>query len=370
MSTSPVRQAGWFYPTSCTASISAMSAGGKALWVDESVCVEAPQVAGHLKSKVLFFQQKKNPSFWGASKGSRWESFFRAFWTIKNAVFCWRFLTNLNQPFYSWIIQRCLKRDLVSNWSFLGQSSDTLVSPVRDAGSSPPMTWHVSVVEKPPTCQELASWRCKQLASANFPKDFCVAILSPCQPLLVKARHLDLEGTHTFLNLWCTAGLELPKNDGSDRGRPEPQNRTDLASNFANFQSLYRMLKLLKLGEVIFLKNPENEPEKCTSFVPKHQTKRYFEESKAVVAILEPFHLFLRETHPNFEEETPVTPLTLHWISTGWWGWPSTPKYSPHVLSLLPLRGGTNDHGTGMRSLIGLKKKRCEKQNQKIWFIS
>lgn len=203
-----------------------MSAGGKASWVDESVCVEAPQVAGHLKSKV---------------------------------------------------------------------------------------------------------WFCKQLASANFSKDFCVAILSPCQPLLVKARHLDLEGTHTFLNLWCTAGLELPKNDGSDRGRPEPQNRTDLASNFANFQSLYRMLKLLKLGEVIFLKIPKMSQKKCTSFVPKHQTKRYFEESKAVVAILEPFHLFLRETHPNFEEETPVTLLTLHWISTGWWGWPSTRKNIAHM---------------------------------------
>lgn len=72
------------------------------------------------------------------------------------------------------------------------------------------------------------------------------------------------------------------------------------------------MLKLLKLGEVIFLKIPKMSQKKCTSFVPKHQTKRYFEESKAVVAILEPFHLFLRETHPNFEEETPVTLLTLH----------------------------------------------------------
>ena len=79
MSTSPVRQAGWFYPTSCTASISAMSAGGKPLWVDESVCVEAPQVAGHLKSKVLFFQQKKIQAFEGLPKVRDGKAFFVRF---------------------------------------------------------------------------------------------------------------------------------------------------------------------------------------------------------------------------------------------------------------------------------------------------
>ena len=136
MSTSPVRQAEWFYPTSCTASISAMSAGGKALWVDESMCVEAPQVTGHLKSKVLFFQQKKIQAFESFQRFEMGKLFSCVLDNKKRSFL----LTNLNQSFYSWIIQRCLKRDLVSNGSFLGQSSDTLVSPVRDAGSSPPMT--------------------------------------------------------------------------------------------------------------------------------------------------------------------------------------------------------------------------------------
>lgn len=50
------------------------------------------------------------------------------------------------------------------------------------------------------------------------------------------------------------------------------------------------MLKLLKVGEVIVFKIPKMSQKKCTSFVPSK--KRYFEESKAVVAMLEPFHLF------------------------------------------------------------------------------
>jgi len=139
------------------------------------VCWSSPSCwTFEIQSLSILFRKKIQP-FEGLPKvpwmGKR---FFRAFLDNKKTQFSVEdFWTNLNQPFYHWLIQRGLKRDLVSNGSFLGQRFGHISFPREDAGSWT-HRWHdiFQELKNLPTWQEPASWRCKQLASCKVFQGF------------------------------------------------------------------------------------------------------------------------------------------------------------------------------------------------------